>query len=80
PAFLTILDVEVSPDLSSAKVFFSIFGSDKACSDTLEYLEAQKKSLRQEVGRKVKLRIVPEIKWVRDRSPETADRINQLLK
>jgi ribosome-binding factor A len=80
PAFLTILEVEVSPDLSVAKVFFSLFGSEIQVKQTLEYLETEKKALRQLVGREVKLRIVPEIQWIRDNSPERADRISQLLK
>ncbi len=80
PAFLTILEVEVSPDLSVAKVFYSLFGSELQIKHTIEYLEAEKKALRQLVGREVKLRIVPEIQWVRDNSPERADRISQLLK
>ncbi|MES2504985.1 MAG: 30S ribosome-binding factor RbfA [Myxococcota bacterium] len=80
PAFLTILDVEVTPDLSAAKVFFSLFGSDEKCQQTLVYLEQEKKALRQEIGRQVKLRLTPELIWIRDDTPERADRIHQLLK
>jgi ribosome-binding factor A len=80
PAFLTILEVEVSPDLSVAKIFFSLFGSEPQIKQTLEYLETEKKALRQWVGREVKLRMVPEIQWIRDNTPERADRIHRLLK
>lgn len=80
PAFLTILEVEMSPDLAIAKIYFSLFGSDKQVQQTLEYLEQEKKALRMEVGRLVKLRIVPELNWIRDNTPERADRIHTLLK
>ena len=80
PAFLTILEVEMSPDLAIAKIYFSLFGSEARCEDTLKLLELEKKALRMEVARQVKLRIVPELDWVRDNTPERADRIHQLLK
>ena len=80
PAFLTVLEVEMSPDLTIAKVYFSLFGSDSQCQRTLEFLEQEKKALRMEVGRQVKLRLVPELTWIRDNTPERADRIHQLLK
>lgn len=80
PAFLTLLEVEMSPDLSSAKVYFSLFGSDAQCQETLSWLEHEKKSLRMEVGRQIKLRLTPELTWIRDNTPERADRIHQLLK
>lgn len=80
PAFLTILEVEMSPDLLVAKIYFSLFGSDAQCKQTLEFLEQEKKSLRMEIGRQVKLRMTPELHWIRDNTPERADRIHQLLK
>lgn len=80
PAFLTILEVEMSPDLAIAKIYFSLFGSEAQIQQTLEFLEQEKKALRMEVGRLVKLRIVPELNWIRDNTPERADRIHNLLK
>ncbi len=80
PAFLTILEVEMSPDLTSAKIYFSLFGSEAQCKQTLDFLEQEKKALRMEVGRQIKLRLTPELNWIRDNTPERADRIHQLLK
>ncbi|MBH1988642.1 MAG: 30S ribosome-binding factor RbfA [Myxococcaceae bacterium] len=80
PAFLTILEVKVSPDLSSAEIYFSLFGSEAQCHETILFLEDRKKALRMEVGKQVKLRLTPELIWIRDYSPERADRIHQLLK
>ena len=79
PAFVTISHVEVSKDMSIAKVYFSLFGSDADCATTEAALIAEKSALRYEVGRKVRLRHTPDLVFVRDNSPERAARIHQLL-
>lgn len=80
PAFLTILDVNLSNDLSVAKIYFSLFGNAIQCEQTLKALEQEKKVLRMEVARKLKQRIVPELIWLMDKSLSRADKICQLLK
>lgn len=80
PAFLTILDVNLTHDLSTAKIYFSLFGNAAQCRQTLEILEQEKKLLRMEIGRKLKQRIVPELVWLIDKSLSRADKICQLLK
>lgn len=80
PAFLTILEVDISPDLANAKIYFSLFGSETQCKQTIKLLEQEKKALRREVGKHIKLHSVPELTWIRDNTPERADRIHQLLK
>ncbi len=79
PAFVTISHVEVSKDMSSAKIYYSLFGSDEQCAATEVVLTEQKASLRFEVGKKVRLRHTPDLTFVRDNTPERAARINQLL-
>jgi len=79
PAFVTISHVEVSKDMSSAKIYYSLFGSDEQCAATEVTLAEQKAALRFEVGKKVRLRHTPDLVFVRDNTPERAARINQLL-
>jgi ribosome-binding factor A len=79
PAFVTISHVEVSKDMSIAKVYFSLFGSEADCTTTEAALAEEKSALRYEVGRKVRLRHTPDLVFVRDNSPERAARIQQLL-
>ena len=71
----------VSPDLSVAKVFVSIFPSERA-PQVMQVLEENKRALRGELGRKVasQLRIVPEIDFYLDTSLDYAERIEELLK
>jgi len=79
PAFVTISHVEVSKDMSLAKVYYSLFGSDEKCAATEVVLAEQKPALRYEVGKKVRLRHTPDLVLIRDNSPERAARIQQLL-
>jgi ribosome-binding factor A len=79
PAFVTISHVEVSKDMSTAKIYYSLFGSDEHCAATDAVLSEQKSALRYEVGKKVRLRHTPDLVFVRDNTPERAARINQLL-
>lgn len=79
PAFVTISHVEISKDLSVAKVYYSLFGNEEQCKASEEALLLEKPSFRYEVGRKVRLRHTPDLVFVRDVSPERAARIHQLL-
>ncbi len=78
---VTVSEVRVSPDLSIAKVYVSIFPSDKA-PRALARLEEEKRSLRGALGRAVasQLRIVPEIDFYQDTTLDYAAHIDELLK
>ena len=80
-AMLTVSEVRISPDLSIAKVYVSVFPSDKQ-KEAMETLEQEKKSIRGELGRQVakQLRIVPELDFYLDSSLDYAEHIEQLLK
>lgn len=80
-ALVSVSGVKVSPDLSVAKIYVSIFPSDKA-PKVMEALEADSKALRGELGNKVakQLRIVPEITFFRDDSLDYVEHIEELLK
>lgn len=78
---VTVSEVRVSPDLSIAKVYVSVFPSDKA-ADVMRRLEEEKRSLRGALGREVasQLRIVPEINFYLDTTLDYAEHIDELLK
>ena len=80
-AMVTVSEVRISPDLSIAKVYVSIFPSAKA-ELVMGILEENKKALRGELGHKVasQLRIVPEIDFYLDSSIDYAEHIEELLK
>jgi ribosome-binding factor A len=78
---ITVTLVRVSPDLSLAKIFLSIFPSAKK-DDVFAKLNEDKWRIRHELAAMVKnqLRIVPEIAFMHDDSSDYFDRIDNLLK
>lgn len=80
-AMITVSEVRVSPDLSLAKTYVSIFPSAKA-ENVMRILNDNVKALRGELGHRVakQLRIVPEIVFYLDSSLDYAEHIDELLK
>lgn len=80
-ALVSVSGVKISPDLSVAKIYVSIFPSDKA-DKVMEILEENVRALRGELGNRVarQLRIVPEITFFRDDSLDYVEHIEELLK
>ena len=80
-AMVTVSEVRVSPDLSVAKTYVSIFPSAKA-EEVMKLLNDNVKALRGELGHQVakQLRIVPEIVFYLDTSLDYAEHIDELLK
>lgn len=75
---ITVTGVEVSPDMSYAKVFISVLEDDKA-KETIAILNEAHKNLRYELAHAVKLRITPELKFVYDDSTVRGNRISSLI-
>ncbi len=78
---VTVTTVRVSPDLSFAKVYLSIFPSNEP-DKFLENLKYHVKHIRYELGKMVRhqLRIVPELAFFIDDSLDYAEHIDDLLK
>ena len=79
-ALLTITVVRISPDLSFAKVYISIFPVTNK-ETILKKIKDSVKEIRGELGNKIKnqLRIVPELAFYIDDSLDYADKIDKLL-
>ncbi|MBO4469616.1 MAG: 30S ribosome-binding factor RbfA [Bacteroidales bacterium] len=80
-AMVTVSEVRVSPDLSIAKVYVSIFPSEKQ-QEVMNQLADNNKAIRGELGRKVakQLRIVPELDFYLDATLDYVEHIEELLK
>ncbi|HIS11058.1 MAG TPA: 30S ribosome-binding factor RbfA [Candidatus Avibacteroides excrementipullorum] len=78
---VSVSAVRVSPDLSVAKAYVSIFPSERA-EEILNNINANSKTIRYELGTRVRfqLRIIPELKFFIDDSLDYIDRIDELLK
>lgn len=79
-AMISVTEVRVSPDLALAKVFLSIFPSNKA-KEAMLVINEQNKTIRGELGKRVRhqLRIVPELSFFIDESLDRLQHIDDLL-
>jgi len=78
--FVTITRVQMTPDLQQARVFYTALGDDKARGNSGQALERAAPFLRRQIGSRLRLRRVPELKFTYDESIAGQDRIEQLLK
>ncbi len=78
--FVTVTAVEVSADLTHARVRVSVMGSDEEKAKSLEGLASAARFLRARLARELPLRTAPELRFELDRGQEHAMRIARLLK
>ncbi len=77
--FVSITRVVISSDLSHARVFVSVMGSEEEKVATLEGLTAAANYLRRELNKRITLRRMPELSFRRDDSLEQGAHILDLL-
>jgi ribosome-binding factor A len=76
--FISLSDVEVTRDLAHAKVFITVFESEKAES-TIKALKSAAKYLRHRLSQEMRMRSVPELHFHHDASVETGQKMDQLI-
>ncbi len=76
---ITITGVEVTDDLRLAKIFFVEMGKDTCEPQTLKGLEQAKSFIKRELGKRLRLRYVPDIIFKFDESFAYGSRIDRLL-
>ena len=78
--FVTISSVVISPDLSYAKIYLSLFTSPKKAA-VMEALETYAKEIRMEVAKKIRNQVkkVPELRFFEDESQEYDEKIEKLF-
>ncbi|MBI5243380.1 MAG: 30S ribosome-binding factor RbfA [Elusimicrobia bacterium] len=77
--FLTITGVDLSPDMKTARVYYSVLGSLLDRQSTARALERSAGHIRTELTHKLAIKYVPKIVFVFDETPERAHRIESLL-
>jgi len=75
---LSVTDVEVSRDLSHAKVFLAVLEIEQA-PELLAFLNQHAGRVRHVLGTRIRLRRTPELRCLHDTSSESGLRIEQLL-
>ncbi len=76
--FVSLSDVEVTRDLSHAKVFITVFEPEKAVT-SLKALQRAAAFLRRRLSQELRLRHVPELHFVHDDSVEQGSHIDALI-
>ncbi len=77
--FITLTDVEITPDYAHAKVFFTSMKGEEGLDEILAGLRRASGFLRRELGRRVRIHTTPELHFHYDRSVEEGSRLSQLI-
>jgi len=79
---VSITDVELTEDLSFARIFFSVVGEREAekSGEVERLLNSKKGTVRRELAQRLVMRQHPEIRFVYDSTPARAARIEELFK
>jgi len=77
--FVTITDVETSPDLRHAKVWVSVIGDQGDRTETLRALQQSMGFVRHELGKRLRIKRIPDLHVRLDDSAERATRVLHLL-
>lgn len=76
---VTLTDVEVASDYGHAKVFFTLLGDVAQVEVAAEGLNHAAGFLRRELGRRIKLRTIPQLHFHFDESVERGMRLSKLI-
>ena len=77
--FITITRVRLSPDLKVANVYYSVLGKEEARETSGQALKRASAFLKRELGNRLRMRYLPELRFFYDDSLEYSERIAHLL-
>lgn len=76
---VTITDVDVSVDLSNARVYYSLIGGEKDIQKQKNIVEQMHKHLRRRLAEKIVLKYIPKLQMIYDDTPEQAQKIEKVF-
>lgn len=77
---VSIVDVEMSQDNSFAKIIYSVFSTDaEAKEKTIEALNDNKPQIRYELGKRIRLRHTPDLKFIASDTLEKGSEVTNLI-
>ncbi len=77
---LTVTGVDVTSDLWLARVHVRLFGDDAEREEALAGLEAAAPFIRRAIASSLRIRRVPELRFVEDHTQDQASRIEEILR
>ena len=76
----SITDVDVAPDLKSAKIYLSVYSTnEEKAKITFDSICNSSSEIRKCLASKMRIRYVPELRFYKDSSFEYGDKIDKLL-
>ena len=75
----SVTGVEVDRDLSMAKVYISVLGTDQERDDTLEALRSAATRLRMEISQRIVIRRMPRLSFFVDSTMQTGADMDQII-
>ncbi len=79
PHMITFTRVEISRDLKHSKVYFSVLGDEDEIESCFSYLKGHAGIIRKMIGKRMRIKHLPEIKYVFDGSGDNVLRISEIL-
>lgn len=76
---VTLTGVQLSNDLKQAKVYFSVMGDQEQVAKAQQGMESAKGFIKREIGLRLKLRYVPEMRFIHDASLAAGSHMEHLL-
>ena len=76
---VSITDIEMSHDNSYAKVYYSVFAGEKDKEQTIKAITDNTSKIRYEVGKRIRLRVTPELRFIPDDSLERGANVTELI-
>ena len=78
--FMSITNVDVPPDLRSARVYVSVLGTEQERIDTLDALRSAAGFIRYHLKPRLRMRQIPDLEFRDDRSMEYAEQISATIR
>jgi ribosome-binding factor A len=75
----SVIDVEVAPDLKTAKVYISVMGDEESKKETYQGLKSAASYMRGQLARNLNLRNTPELTFIIDSSIEYGVNMSKLI-
>lgn len=76
---ITVMEVDTSPDLRNAKVYYSVFGDVSAEVRARRFFEKRNSDIRSMVAKKVTLKYLPNLEFIYDPSNRRGMEVTQIL-
>ena len=77
--FVTVIGVDVAPDLKRALVHYTVLGEERDHKATRAALRSASGHLRRVIGREVRLRVLPDLEFREDETIAGTQRVEELL-